>query len=75
MCNFEVAGGVSGHLTSMLLISQDPNTCFYCNSRKELSVTRELSKKKESITVIYKNNKCEIIIMNEIKLVIYKSGS
>ena len=59
----------------MLLISQDPNTCFYCNSRKGLSVTRELSKKKESITVIYKNNKCEIIIMNEIKLVIYKSGS
>ena len=60
----------------MLLISQDPNTCFYCNSLKGLSVTRELSKKKESITVIYKNNKCEIIIiMNEIKLVIYKSGS
>ena len=63
----------------MLLISQDPNTYFYCNSLKGLfsykRIKQENCKKKESITAIHKNNNCEIKIMNEIKLVIYKSGS
>ena len=36
---------------------------------------QENCKKKESIAVIHKNNNCEIKIMNEIKLAIYKSGS
>ena len=74
-----MAGGVSGHLASMLLISKDPNTYFYCNSLKGLFsykiIMQENCKKKESITVIHKNNNCEIKIMNEIKLAIYKSVS
>ena len=74
-----VAGGDSGHLASMLFTSQDPNIYFYCNSLKGLfsykRIMQENFKKKESITVIHKNNHCEIKIMNEIKLAIYKSGS
>ena len=57
VCHFEVVGGVSGHLASMLLISQDPNTCFYGNSLRGLfcykRIMQENSKKKESITVIF----------------------
>ena len=79
MSHFEVTGGDSGHLASMLFISQDPNIYFYCNSLKALfsykRIMQENYKKKESITVIHKNNNCEIKIMNEIKLAIYKSGS
>ena len=74
-----MAGGLSGHLASMLLISKHPNTYFYCNSLKGLFsykiIMQENCKKKESITVIHKNNNCQIKIMNEKKLAIYKSGS
>ena len=57
VCHFEVVGGVSGHLASMLLISQDPNTYFYGNSLRGLfsykGIMQENCKKKESITVIF----------------------
>ena len=57
VCHFEVAGGVSGHLASMLLISQDPNAYFYGNSLRGLfsykGIMQENCKKKESITVIF----------------------
>ena len=74
-----MAGGVSGHLASMLLISQDPNTYFYCNSLKGLfsykRIKQENCKKKESIILIHKNSKNKIKLMNKVKLAIYKSGS
>ena len=73
-----MAGGLSGHLASMLLISKHPNTYFYCNSLKGLFSYKIIMQEKgvnNSTNVIHKNNNCEIKIMNEIKLAIYKSVS
>ena len=53
VCHFEVAGGVSGHLASMLLISH----FMHFNSLRGLfsykGIMQENCKKKESITVIF----------------------
>ena len=50
------------------------HTYFYCNSLKGLfsykTIKQQNCKKKESITVIHKNDNYKIKIMNEIKLVI-----